>query len=598
MEQFGQLGYNADGELGDGTNEAKYQFVQVKNSEGTGYLTDIKSIAVGYATSYAVTNSGEVYGWGYNNYGQLGSKDATARNKPYKTELTDIKEVSSGEGFVLALANDGTVFATGRNSEGQLGIANSSDTMEWKKMKDTDGVSELTGVKKVDAGRYHTLILKNNGEVYSVGYNNNGQLADGITSAKNVIAPMTNQEGAAITNAKIIAAGAHESAVVTENGELYTCGYNGYSQLANRNVTQQTRLTKVDTNEQEITKVAFTEHDGYDTIAYSDTLGRIYTAGYNNEGELGNGNTQSTIAPKYMQSNISDYRLIPSENIVNIKKGESKNINVTMFTSGVNLLDKGFTSNYTFKSMDETVASVSGNTITAVGSGTTYVKIADETNKIYGSIKVNVNEIDGQTYPKVSAGNNHFVALKSDGTAYTWGYNVYGQLGDKTNANKKEPKKIYGYIDIAGEKVQTELNNVIDVAGGYSHTLVLTKDGTVWSTGYNGYGQLGDGTTTQRNTFEKVKLNAKGEYLSDIIGITAGANTSYALDKNGNVWSWGVNSNGQFGTGNASNSSYPVKMQNIPNIAQISAGESNLTMLAANRNSMECRIQWIWSIWN
>jgi len=492
MEQFGRLGYNADGELGDGTNAAKYQFVQVKNSDGTGYLTDIKSIAVGYATSYAVTNGGEVYGWGYNNYGQLGSKDATARNKPYKTGLTDIKEVSSGEGFVLALANDGTVFGTGRNSEGQLGIANSSDTMEWKKMKDTDGNTELTGVKKVYAGRYHTLILKNNGEVYSVGYNNNGQLANGSTAAKNVIAPMTNQEGAAITNGKIIATGAHESAVVTENGELYTCGYNGYSQLAVRNVTQQNRLTKVYTNEQQIRNIAFTEHDGYDTIAYSDTLGRIYTAGYNNEGELGNGNNQNTIAPKYMQSNISDYRLIPSENIVNIKKGESKNINVTMYSSGVNLIDKGFTSNYTFKSMDETVASVSGNTITAVGSGTTYVKIADETNKIYGSIKVNVNEIDGQTYPKVSAGNNHFVALKSDGTAYTWGYNVYGQLGDKTNTNQKEPKKIYGYIDIAGEKVQTELNNIIDVAGGYSHTLVLTKDGTVWSTGYNGYGQLGD----------------------------------------------------------------------------------------------------------
>ena len=69
------------------------------------------------------------------------------------------------------------------------------------------------------------------------------------------------------------------------------------------------------------------------------------------------------------------------------------------------------------------------------GIGTTYVRIADETNKIYGSIKVNVNEIDGKTYPKVAAGQNHFIALKSDGTAYAWGQNANGNLGDR-NKNK------------------------------------------------------------------------------------------------------------------------------------------------------------------
>lgn len=132
-----------------GKTENRGSFDVVLNENGTAALSNIKSIAVGYATSYAVTENGEVYAWGYNNYGQIGNKGTGSKTLPYKTSLTNIKEVVGGECFTLALSNDGTVFGTGRNSEGQLGIANSSDTNEWQKMKDTDGVTELTGVKQV-----------------------------------------------------------------------------------------------------------------------------------------------------------------------------------------------------------------------------------------------------------------------------------------------------------------------------------------------------------------------------------------------------------------------------------------------------------------
>ena len=67
-----------------------------------------------------------------------------------------------------------------------------------------------------------------------------------------------------------------------------------------------------------------------------------------------------------MKSTLSDYRFIPSENIVNLKANESQSVGVTLSTQGLNILDKGFTSNYTFKSLDTSVAVVSGNTITGV----------------------------------------------------------------------------------------------------------------------------------------------------------------------------------------------------------------------------------------
>ena len=78
--------------------------------------------------------------------------------------------------------------------------------------------------------------------------------------------------------------------------------------------------------------------------------------------------------------------------------------------------------------------------------------------------------------------NDFSVALKADGTVWTWGNNSDGQLGIGDNVSKTYPIKVM------------EIENAIDVSVGYYDTVVVKKDGTVWSWGYNGYGQLGDGT--------------------------------------------------------------------------------------------------------
>jgi YD repeat-containing protein len=83
----------------------------------------------------------------------------------------------------------------------------------------------------------------------------------------------------------------------------------------------------------------------------------------------------------------------------------------------------------------------------------------------------------------VSAGGNHTVALKNDGTVWTWGYNGSGQLGNGTSTNSGTAAMI---ADLAG---------VIAISAGGDHTLALKSDGTVWTWGYNAQGQLGNGTT-------------------------------------------------------------------------------------------------------
>ncbi|HYO68113.1 MAG TPA: RCC1 repeat-containing protein, partial [Archangium sp.] len=89
-----------------------------------------------------------------------------------------------------------------------------------------------------------------------------------------------------------------------------------------------------------------------------------------------------------------------------------------------------------------------------------------------------------QVCPMVAGGTYHSAALKADGTVQTWGYNYYGQLGDRTVVTRHAPVFVLG------------LGNVTDLSVGGYHTVALKEDGTVWTWGYNSYGQLGDGTTT------------------------------------------------------------------------------------------------------
>ena len=93
-------------------------------------------------------------------------------------------------------------------------------------------------------------------------------------------------------------------------------------------------------------------------------------------------------------------------------------------------------------------------------------------------------------YKAVSAGGCHCMVLKTDGTAWGFGFNQYGQLGDGTTTQRYKPVMA--------------MSNVKEVSAGDMHTLVLKNDGSVWAFGYNCSGQIGDGTTTNRAVPVKV----------------------------------------------------------------------------------------------
>ncbi len=155
----------------------------------------------------------------------------------------------------------------------------------------------------------------------------------------------------------------------------------------------------------------------------------------------------------------------------------------------------------------------------------------------------------------IAAGDNHSLALK-DGAVYAWGYNGYGQLGDGSSANRPSPVQVLG------------LTGVTAIASGYYHGLALLEDGTVRAWGSNVYGQLGDNSTTSRPSPVQV-LN-----LTGVAAIAAGnsGHHSLALLEDGTVFAWGYNGYGQLGEGTATNQPYRQEVACLTGIKAIAAG--------------------------
>lgn len=129
---------------------------------------------------------------------------------------------------------------------------------------------------------------------------------------------------------------------------------------------------------------------------------------------------------------------------------------------------------------------------------------------------------------QVATGYHHVLLLKRDGTVWTWGYNGYGQLCDGTTESRDTPMKVEG------------LENVIYIACGNYHSLAVKRDGTVWTWGNNDNGQLGDGSTTRR--FKPVQVRN----INNVKSVAGGSDHSLALKNDGTVWAWGYNGYGQY----------------------------------------------------
>ena len=183
----------------------------------------------------------------------------------------------------------------------------------------------------------------------------------------------------------------------------------------------------------------------------------------------------------------------------------------------------------------------------------------------------------------VATGASHTIALKYDGTVWTWGNNTNGQLGNNSTENSSNP------VQVKSADGNGYLTNIIEISAGSDHNMALSKDGTVFTWGSNAYGQLGNGSSVNSMLPVQVKSADGNSFLADIVQISAGYVHSMALKKDGTVLAWGRNDGGQLGNNNTSNKSLPVQVKGgasgseyLTDVVQVTAGNWHSMALKAN----------------
>ena len=276
-------GSNGSGELGNGTTTYQPTAVEVTSAPGV-LLTDVVAIAAGQTHSLALKADGSVWAWGWNNVGQLG--DGTTTNRTRATAVGQMQgavAIGAGSQHSLALKGaDGSGWSWGRGDSGQLGDGTTTATRPLPAA--VDGV---TGALAVKGGLTHSLALGVDGLAWAWGYNNSGQLGDGTQLLRKVPVRVVGLSGAGA----LVAGGQHSLALA--NGEAWVWGRGDWGQLGDGTTAayrvQPTRLST-------LSNLVALGAGAYHSLAI-DSAGSVWSWGYNNYSQLGDGTTGLKSSP-------------------------------------------------------------------------------------------------------------------------------------------------------------------------------------------------------------------------------------------------------------------------------------------------------------
>ena len=184
----------------------------------------------------------------------------------------------------------------------------------------------------------------------------------------------------------------------------------------------------------------------------------------------------------------------------------------------------------------------------------------------YSGLSTPVKVVNLTNVVAVTGGDQHSLALRSDGTVWAWGNSGWGQLGQGTYGGRSTPVQVPG------------LTNVKAIAAGSLHNLALKSDGTVWGWGFNYYGQVGNGSSG-----DNVLSPAQVKGLSGVVGIAAGGFSSIALKADRTVWAWGYDGQGELGNATSDENAHsrPTQVRRLTTAVSIASGGSHeLAVLA------------------
>jgi alpha-tubulin suppressor-like RCC1 family protein len=411
------------------------KFLKIKSSTNTVFV----SSHLEGLTSSAISSTGEVFTWGSNTHGLLG--DGTKKSKSLPFNITSMFNLDSG-----------------------------------------DKITSLV------LSTLHSIAISSTGKVFTWGSNSKGSLGNGTTEDEIVPKEITSNFSL-IKGEKIISifSGGLFSSAISSTGKVFTWGWNAKGQLGDGTI--EDRHSPVDITSRfslgSRDRIISLSLGAYHCIALS-SQGRIYTWGENEWGQLGDGTTVNRNAPNEITSN---FPFLKDDKIISLSLGgaESSAISTSgrIFTWGHNYFGQlgDGTDNKTFfynrfklgllerfKSADKLLP----NEITS-------------NFRLKNKEKITLISINLGLITSFSA------ALSSTGRVFTWGANSKGELGDGTTIIRNLPNEITSKFSLKeGEKI-------ISLSLGLDHSSAISSTGRLFTWGNNNTGQLGDGTTVDKN---------------------------------------------------------------------------------------------------
>jgi len=305
--------------------------------------------------------------------------------------------------------------------------------------------------------------------------------------------------------------------------------------------------------------------------------GSVWVWGNNQLGQLGDGTRNTHLVPVQVQN---------LRNMVSVSAGMNHTVALrddgTVWAWGENFSNQlGSGEGGYVRSIPDQVQNI--NNVVSIATGSTHTVALKDDGTVWSwgfhgtSHSGLIHQVQNlSNVTAVAAGGRHSVALKSDGTVWAWGANLSGQLGDGTTSPHQ-------YFPV---QVQN-LNNIISIAAGQGHSVALKSDGTVWTWGGNPCGQLGDGTTSPYQY-----LPVQVQNLNNIAAIAAGSTHTVALRNDGTVWAWGINGSCILDGTVYRYQHTPIQLENLSNIVSISAGWSHTIALRSDETVWAWGYNW------
>ncbi len=567
--------------------------VAVPNSE------DAVMVAATGNTAFMLKGDGTVWAWGGNSDGLLATGSTDVLAHPTPVQVTGLWPVESplpravwisagglpGSSHITVVNADGTVWAWGRNAHGQLGDGTQTDRFT------PVPVTGLIDVAMTSVGSRYTLAMKQDGTVWQWGR----RLGLPDTSTPDLVPVQTP----GISTASYIAAGLNTAYVVLGDGTVQWWGdFDGDFDTQSGYPTSTT------------TPLAYTELT--DMVAISagngfalgvDAIGRVFSWGRNDLGQLGTGIPFSASRPEEIAS-------LGTDGVGAIAAGRESSIvllsNGEVMAWGRNQRGELGTGRLDESLLPVQVPGISGISLARAGRApAAAVRQFDGSWLAWGftgagplsQMPSAFNEAAGFTDLQTSWNRDFVLAAKANGTLVAWGQdNEWGEFGNNTlgipggtdppsPANPVAVQNVAGVLSFAvspgasanppgsGEPYQASL-----------HCLAVNADGTVRAWGRNHLGQLGDGSTTTRSR----PVTVSG--LMGVVAVSAGGAHSLALKNDGSVWAWGANFFSQLGDGTVANRATPVRVSGLTEIIQIRAGREANAALKADGSV------WVWGL--